>query len=103
MAKLAKKAMEAKKKMSSFQSAGVSGGVGILINGLYDLLKVEISKERYIQSLPFLQNYDSDELNIFLERLQEDFLNSYKKARQELDKMLSSNTNIEDLKGFLGD
>lgn len=103
MAKLAKKAMDARKKMSALTAAGVSNSVGVLVNGLYEVLQVEINKEELTSRLPFLTKLGDDDLNILLKRIEKDFLEAHKSARQELEKQLSQNTNIDDLKGLLSD
>lgn len=102
MARMAQKAMAAKAKMSKMTAAGQKGSVGILINGLYEVLKVEISSQVLRDSLGGLTSVSESDLSEIISKIERDFIESNKEARQNLEKDMSNSTNFEDLKDILG-
>jgi len=102
MAKLAKKAMDAKRKMSNLTAVGVSGAVSVLINGLYEILEVQVDKSVLNSLYDPKRISDSKELvELVSEKLTNDFQASFKSARVSLEKEMANSANIEDIKGLL--
>lgn len=103
MAKMAQKAMAAKAKMSKMTAAGQKGSVGMLINGLYEVLKVEVDSQELRDSLGGLNSISDSDLSSIISKLERDFVEANKDARQNLEKDMAANTSIDDLKDILQD
>lgn len=100
MAKMIRKAQQAKQKMQQIQGVGSSGAFGIVIDGLYNVLEAELDLENLKQ---ILQKYNLEE-SVYMEIknvVERDVKNSFKEAKKHLEKQLANNTSLEDLKGFL--
>ncbi|RMD77636.1 YbaB/EbfC family DNA-binding protein [Candidatus Dojkabacteria bacterium] len=105
MAKLAQKAMQARKKISKLTAVGSSGSVSLLINGLYEFLEIEINGEKLIEGSKILTGADPETIREIVGEITSiikfDVLKAYERARAALEKEMST-SNIEDLKDLLG-
>ena len=99
MAKMAQKAMQAKKQMSKINAAGKSGSLGVLIDGLYNVVAVEVDREELLKEIGGeVDEKTLDKIAKITEKNVKDAFNNSKKA---LEKELANSTNLDDLKNLL--
>lgn len=97
-AKMIQQAMQAKKKMQKIQVVGYSGIVkGIVIDGLYNVVAVEIDRDLLQQNY----NLDQKKADEISSKIEEDIKNAFFDAKKQLEKQMSQSTSIEDLKNLL--
>lgn len=98
MPKAMYKAQQAKKQMSKLEAAGSHGAVSVLMNGLNEIVEVEIDSENFLDG-------DSISRNDF-DKAMSEVQNSFKKAvadaKKQIEKQLMSSANLDDIKGMLG-
>jgi len=99
MAKIAKKAMQAKSRMSKINAAGKSGSLSILIDGLYSVLETEIDREELRRELG--GDVDDKLLDKIISVFSKNIKDSFNSSKKALEKELASSANLEDLKGLL--
>lgn len=92
------KAQQAKKQMSKIQAAGMADGVSILLNGLNDVVEIEI-EETYVSDLLSQHGQNAAKVK---DALQKSIKNAFADAKKQLEKELVSSTSLEDLKELLG-
>lgn len=97
-AKLINKARKAKKRMEQIEVVGVDAGamMRVLINGLGDLVDVDLDLETLKNSLG--EDFSDD--SRLKEVLENGIREAFKDAKKNLEKELAS-TNLEDLKDLL--
>lgn len=100
MAKMAQKAMQAKKQMSKINAAGKSGSLGVLIDGLYSVVEVEINKDELRKELGF--EIDDRSLQKIVDVFKKNTKNAFNDSKKALEKELASSTSLDDLKNLLG-
>lgn len=99
MAKMAQKAMQAKKQMSKIQAAGKNGSLGILIDGLYNVVEVEVSRDELKSELGI--ELDDHALDRIAKTIEKNVKESFSDAKKSLEKELANSTNLDDLKNLL--
>jgi DNA-binding protein YbaB len=93
------KAQQAKKKMQQMQAAGQSGLVAVLLNGLNELVEVELNPAE-VKNI--LGSSVSDEVLANLSaKLSEDLKKSFSQAKKQIEQLLMSSTSLDDLKDLL--
>lgn len=92
------KAQQAKKKMSQLQAAGQSNSVAILLNGLNELVEVELNATALRD---VLGDVSDDKLQRLSEALSKDLKKAFADAKKQIEQLLMSSTSIEDLKELL--
>jgi DNA-binding protein YbaB len=98
MAKMAQKAMQARKKMSKVKAAGKSGFLAVLIDGLYTVTDVEVDKNELRAELDGLDDKTIDKIATLVEK---NVKNVFNDAKKSLEKELASSSSMEELKGLL--
>jgi DNA-binding protein YbaB len=101
MANMARKAMQARSRMSKINAAGKAGSLAILIDGLYTVLEIEIDKEELRAELgeDFTDSMIDKVVKVFSKNIKQASNNSKKSLEQELSK----STSIDDLKDLLSE
>lgn len=99
MAKMASKAMQARKAMNKVQAAGQSGLVGLVINGLYSVVDIEINEDDLLNRIA--GKSPEEAARETANSLKKDFKNAVEDAKKQLEKELSASTSLEDLKSML--
>lgn len=94
-----RKAMQAKNRMKKIQAAGQSDLVSVLINGLNDIVEVEIDKDALSA---ILTTIDEATLQQLIRKLKESIKQSMNDAKKQLEKELVSNTSMDELRDMLG-
>ena len=92
------KAQQAKKQMSKIEVAGRNGNVSVLMNGLNDIVEVEIDKENLLGS----DSISRDEFSKIANKLSEEFKKAVADAKKQLEKEIMNSSSMEDIKGMLG-
>ncbi|MCA9386420.1 YbaB/EbfC family nucleoid-associated protein [Candidatus Dojkabacteria bacterium] len=92
------KAQQAKKQMSKIQVAGTSGSVSILMNGLNEIVEIEIDEEGLTDS----DTISRDEFEKILKKLKDQFKNAMSDAKEQLEKEMMNSANLDDIKEMLG-
>lgn len=100
MAKMAQKAMAAKKQMSKIKAAGKSGSVGVLIDGLYSVEEVEINREELRKELG--NDISERDLDKVIQIFEKNVKSAFNDSKKALEKELANSASIEDLKNLLG-
>lgn len=91
-------AMQARKKMQQIKAVGSSGVIkGVVIDGLYNVVAVEVDKEVLKSKTSLNEEQASKVAEIF----EKDIKNSMDDAKKHLEKEMSQSTSLEDLKGML--
>jgi DNA-binding protein YbaB len=99
MAKMAQKAMQAKKQMSKIQAAGKAGSLGVLIDGLYNVVEVEVDRDILKSELGI--ELDDNALDKIAKSMEKNVKDSFSNAKKSLEKELANSTNLDDLKNLL--
>lgn len=99
MAKMAQKAMQAKKQMSKINAAGKAGYLGVLIDGLYTVNEVEVNRDELRKELGI--EIDDKALNKLAESVEKNVKDSFNSAKKSLEKELANSANLDDLKSLL--
>lgn len=88
-AKMVRKAMQAKSQMQKITAVGrsKSGKTAVLINGLNDVLELEIDPT-------LISNQNVNEVEI-------DVIEAFKDARKNLEKTMADGLNMEDIRDML--
>ena len=92
------KAQQAKKQMSKIQVAGTSGSVSILMNGLNEIVEIEIDEEGLTDS----DTISRDEFEKILKKLKDQFKSAMSDAKKQLEKEMMNSANLDDIKEMLG-
>jgi tRNA(Ser,Leu) C12 N-acetylase TAN1 len=99
-AKMVQQAMQARKKMKEIKAIGSAGIIrGIVIDGLYNVVAVEVDKDKLRQSLELLTDEQVSKISGQIER---DVAEALKSAKSDLEKLLSKSTSLEDIKNMFG-
>lgn len=96
-----RKAMQAKNRMKNIQAAGQSDPVSVLLNGLNDVVEVEIDKDGFLRLLEGA-SVDEATLNKIIKKLKESIKTAMNDAKKQLEKELVSSTNMDELRSMLG-
>lgn len=99
MPKAIYKAQQAKKKMAQIEVVGVSETVNILINGINEVLEVDVNTESMRSQFPTMSNEDLEKL---VKKLKEDIKAAINDGKKKLEKELMNSANLDELKGLLG-
>ncbi len=92
------KAQQAKKKMSKIEVAGQDGAVSVLMNGLNEIVEVEIDSDVLTDN----DMISRDELERILKKLAEQFRKANADAKKQLEKEMMNSANLDDIKEMLG-
>jgi DNA-binding protein YbaB len=102
MAKAMQKAQATKSKMSKLQAAGTSNMVSILLNGLSELVEVEIDTAKLKTNPSIASSGLSDrQISDICDLLANDLKKAYIDAKKEVERLIMSTTSIDDLKDML--
>lgn len=96
-----RKAMQAKNRMKKIQAAGQSDPVSVLLNGLNDVVEVEIDKDGMMRLLDGVQ-IDDAKVQQIIRKLKDSIKIAMNDAKKQLEKELVSNTNMDELREMLG-
>jgi len=97
-AKMVQQAMQARKKMKEIKAIGSAGIIrGIVIDGLYNVVAVEVDKDKLKKSFDFLTD---EQLNKISTQIERDVAEALKAAKSDLEKLLSKSTSLEDIKSM---
>lgn len=98
MAKMARQAMAARSKMSKIKAAGKHGSLAMVIDGLYNVTDIEINKDELRAELGDIEDGLLDKIvRVFSKNIQK----ASADTKKALEKELSQNTSMEDLKSML--
>ena len=100
MAKMAAKAMQARKKMSKIQAVGQSGSVGIIINGVYSIVDIEVDNE-VLASKVNLNKSGEEIVKEVSNILKKDIKDALEDSKKQLEKEMASGASLDDLKDLL--
>lgn len=92
------KAQQAKKKMSRIEVAGQNGAVSVLMNGLNEIVEVEIDDEELMDS----DSMSPEEFARAMKKLADQFKKAVADAKKQLEKEMMNSTSIDELKDMLG-
>ncbi|MCA9381244.1 YbaB/EbfC family nucleoid-associated protein [Candidatus Dojkabacteria bacterium] len=92
------KAQQAKKQMSKIQVAGVDGEVSVLMNGLNEIVEIEIDEDALTDS----DSISRDEFERIIKNLKKQFKNAVADAKKQLEKEMMNSANLDDIKEMLG-
>lgn len=92
------KAQQAKRKMSKIQAAGQSDSIAVLMNGLNELVEVELNYDFIAEEF----DIDIDKIKKLSDKLSKDVKRAFADAKKQIEQELISSTSMEDLKGLLG-
>lgn len=93
MPKAMYKAQQAKKKMQKIQVVGQHGSVSVLMNGLNDIVEIEINEDAF---------GDNEDMTTMLKRIAEDTKKAIADAKKALEKEMMNSANLDDIKEMLG-
>ena len=92
------KAQQAKKQMSKIQVAGVDGEVSVLMNGLNEIVEIEIDEDALTDS----DSISRDEFERIIKNLKKQFKNAVADEKKQLEKEMMNSANLDDIKEMLG-
>lgn len=97
VAKMAMKARKMQSEMGKTKSAGKSGSVGVIINGLYSIVGFELYMEVLTAKFPKI---DPVVLEQIASSIMEDVKKANEDAKNSLQKDMAKNANLDDLKNM---
>jgi DNA-binding protein YbaB len=98
MPKAMYKAQQAKKQMSKIEAAGAHGSVSVLMNGLNEIVEVEIDVEDMIDG----ETISKKDFEKAMSDVQNSFKKAVAEAKKRIEKEMMSSANLDDIKGMLG-
>lgn len=100
MAKLLRNAQQARKKMGDMRGVGKSGSVGIIINGMYQPLEIEVD-EAELRNMLARFNIEDKLIREIKNIFEKDIKNSLASANKDLQTEMSKSTSMDDFKKML--
>ncbi len=94
------KAQQAKNQMSKLKAAGQQGPVGILVNGLNEIVEVEIDVDSL--SAMFEDSIPRNTLEKIANILSQSTKKAFADAKKQIEQELIKSTSLDDLKDLLG-